>query len=349
MTTNAQDFGTTIPSNTGSLLESVNKVLYNIADRDTWVLKRFLKLTPDTPVVSFHHCWINRPLVGFKDTLNANINNSTTSVVVKSGTSTDPKRYIANQTIIDIEDERMLVTAVSISTTTTTLTVTRAVDGTTAAAHNANAQVLIVSAPPAEGADISRDDSQKGVRVENYTQIFQRALQLSGTSQAVKTVGNENMLSLQARDLIAEIMKELQFTMLHGWRYIDNTNTVRRMGGLKWFAATAGGGGTTTNKGGQLLSAGMIESAIEQYLNLGGDGNKMLMLCSVKQQRMINQLKLARVINGGMTQSEKTLNDMVEAFDFGDRAKVDIMYCTDLRDDELYFLQEDKLEVKPLN
>ena len=54
--------------------------------------------------------------------------------------------------------------------------------------------VKIVGAPREEGFDASRDDSQKGPRLYNFTQIYNRELKLSRTSQAIRVAGKESKM-----------------------------------------------------------------------------------------------------------------------------------------------------------
>jgi hypothetical protein len=142
-------------------------------------------------------------------------------------------------------------------------------------------------------------------------------------------------------------MKELQMSLVHGLRYAnDATNyTDRKMGGFYYWALN---GGQNISNNNSPISAGLIDDVIESYLNNGGDANNLSMLVPTKQQRKLNDLKEARIINGGMSQSETNINNFVESYDFGSRAKVEVILCTDLADNEIYFFDKSKNEVRPL-
>ncbi len=330
-----------------SKIQDINRLISYIANRDTPLLNEFLDLSD--PVKREQHEWINKPLMSFKDTLKVAITSTTaTTITVNGGTATGQRRYIPGLTMLDIADERLLVASViTVSTNYTALNVARNQLSTTPVTAAVNTQVFIVSASPVEGFDASRDDSQKGVKAYNNTQIFKRELILTGTSQAIDTVGNETMLNTQAKELTPEIMKELQYAMLHELRDDGSGTGVRRMGGLKWFAQQTGGINNENMQNAE-LSYALIESVMAQYFDKGGDANKLLMIVPVTQQRKINQLKEARIIGGGQQQSDNAINNFADTYQFGTKGNAKIWWTTDLKDDEIYFVQKDKIRVRPL-
>lgn len=326
--------------------ESINAMLMALADRDTKFLSMFLKL--GDPVDALKYEWVDKTLVGFQDKLGAANSNSTVTTITVASGSNSPKRYIDGVTLIRIDDEVLLVTStITVVTNASSYNVTRAQLGTTASTHANNAQIVIIGNPRTEGFSAGRDDSQKGVRKFNYTQIFERQLKLTGSSQAIKAVGQEPQLNKQAADLLPELMKELQYALVHGLRFAnDATNyTDRKMGGFYHHALN---GGTNSNASQNNLTFSLIDDVIEAYLKNGGDPTKLTMAVSIKQQRKLNELKEARIINGGMTQGESTINNFVQAYDFGSRAHVNVVPLTDLTDSEVYFFQADKVSVHPL-
>lgn len=330
----------------GSKQESINAMIMALADRDTKLLSMFMKL--GDPVDALKYEWVDKTLVGFKDKLSAALSSTTTTVITVSSGTNAPKRYIDGYTVIRVDDELMLcVSTITIVTNSMQINVTRAQVGTTAATHANGSQVLIIGNPRAEGFSAGRDDSQKGSRQFNYTQIFERELKLTGSSQAIKAVAAEPQLDRQAADLLPELLKELQMSLIHGLRFAnDSTNyTDRKLGGFYYWALNGGQNVSANNSN---ISAGLIDDVIESYLNNGGDANNLSMLVPTRQQRKLNDLKEARIINGGMSQSETNLNNFVESYDFGSRAKVQVILCTDLADNEVYFFDKSKIEVRPL-
>lgn len=330
-----------------SKLERVNKMISAIADRDTKFLAMFLKL--NEPVDALKYEWVDKTLVGLKDKLSAALTSSSTTTITVSSNSASPKRYVDGYSLIYVEDEILLVAStITVSTNFSSYNVTRAQVGTTASSHPNLAEVMIYAKPRAEGFSAGRDDSQKGIRYFNYTQIFEREVKLSGSSQSIASVDQETLLRKQMADLLPEIVKELQTTLIHGQRFAnDSTNyTDRKMGGFRYWSGVASA--NNSSAGGAAIDFRMFDDVIEAYLNNGGDGTKLTALTSIKQQRKINDLKEARVVSGGMSQSANNISNYVTTYDFGSRAQVEIISLPDLRADEIYFFQKDKVGVHPL-
>lgn len=329
----------------GGKLEAVHKMLKEVADRDTKFLAEFLNL--NEMVTSNKFEWVDVTLVGFKDTLGAALSTSTgTTITVSSGTNA-PKRYIDGLTLIYIEDEVLLVNStITVVTNASSYNVTRAQVGTTASSHPNASEVMLFANPRVEGFSAGRDDSQKGARYFNYTQIFQREAKLSGTSQHVKSVGDEMKLNVQIDRLTKEIVKELQMTFINGQRYVnDSTNyTDRKMGGLRWAASTYG---TNSDKAGAAIDKNFLEDVIETALSNGADPSKIRMALSTRQQRRINELQENRVIHA-VPQDSGKINNFVKTYQFGSAAEIGIMLVPDLRKDECYFYQKDMISVHPM-
>ena len=336
-----------VTSEFGGRLEDVNKLLKSVADRNTQILSMFMDLS--NPIEAIKAEWVDKTLVGFKDVLSSAISTTNGTTINVAGGTNSPKRYIAGVTLLEIDDEVVLVS--SIITTVTnlvSLNVTRAQFSTTAATHANNSQVIIIGNPRDEGFSAGRNDSQAGVRVYNMTQIFERQYRLSGSSQSVAAVGQETLLAKQLAEALPEVLKELQHAMFYGRRFDGGADfTGRRMAGFKWFC-TQNGGANNEDVGGNALNFGLLDDIIEEYLNRGGDANKLCMFVSPKQQRKLNDLKEARIIGGGQSQSDMTLNNYVNRYDFGSRASIDVILSTDIKNDEIYFAQKDLIKVKPL-
>lgn len=335
-------------SDFGGKLEQVHKMLSEItASGNTDFLNMFLNL--DEMVTNTKFEWVDTTLVGFKDTLKLALTSSVTTVITVNSGTNQPKRYIDGLSLLYIEDEILLVSStITVFTNSSQYCVTRAQKGTTASSHAVvGTEILLYSNPRTEGFSAGRDDSQKGSRLYNYTQIFQREAKLTGTSQHVKAVGNEMKMNVQIKRLTQEIVKELQMAFINGQRYTSDSTLYndRVMGGLRWAAQTYG---TDTNMAGNAIDKTIIEDVIESYLSSGGEPNKLCMAVSTRQQRKINELKEARILGGGQSQSEKNLNNFVNRYDFGSSAQVDVILVPDLRKDEVYFFQKDHISVHPM-
>jgi len=329
----------------GGKLEAVHKMLSAVADRNTDFLSEFLNL--DEMVTSNKFEWVDKTLVGFKDTLGAALTTSTgTTITVASGTNA-PKRYIDGLTLLYIDDEVLLVNStITVVTNASSYNVSRGQVGTTASSHANLSEVMLYANPRVEGFSAGRDDSQKGSRFFNYTQIFQREAKLTGTSQHVKAVGNEMKLDKQIADLTKEIVKELQFSFINGMRHAnDSTNyTDRKMGGMRWAAATYG---TNTDQAGAAIDKNFLEGVIETALSNGADARKICMAVSTRQQRKLNELQENRVIHA-VPQDSGKISNFVKVYDFGSSAQVKVRLVPDLRKDEVYFYQAGNISVHPM-
>lgn len=329
----------------GGKLEAVHKMLSAVADRNTDFLSEFLNLSEMVTSNKFE--WVDKTLVGFKDALGAALSTSTgTTITVSSGTNA-PKRYIDGLTLIYIEDEVLLVNStITVVTNASSYNVSRAQVGTTASSHPNASEVMLFANPRVEGFSAGRDDSQKGSRFYNYTQIFQREAKLTGTSQHVKAVGDEMKMSKQIADLTKEIVKELQMSFINGQRFAnDSTNyTDRKMGGMRWAAATYG---TNASKAGAAIDKNFLEDVIETALSNGADARKIRMAVSTRQQRKLNELQEARVIHA-VPQDAGKISNFVKVYDFGSSAQVQVRLVPDLRKDEVFIYQEGNISVHPM-
>lgn len=326
--------------------ESVATMLNDIANRET-VLVPIIADFSASDVTNIRHEWVNKPLASLKDTLAAAQASTTSTVLTVSATTAAPARYIANVSVLQFGTESMLVTSVvTITATYTGLQVTRGFRSSTPTTYASGTQFFIVGGR-SEGFTANRDDAQYGVREFNFTSIIERQLKLSGTSQSMKTVGDENKIARQVAELTAELMKQLQVNAIWGVRNQNGTNAFdHTMGGLRDYAQRAG---NQIDNGGNAVSTTLFDNIIETYANRGGDVSKMMALVSYKQQRKINELKAARIISGGMSQSESTLTNKVDRYDFNGAARIGIVATTDVADNEIIIFQEGKVKLKPLN
>lgn len=336
-----------IVSEFGGRLEDVNKYLKSVADRDTQILSMFMNL--EQPVHAIKAEWVDKALVGFKDTLASAVSSTTQTTLTVNGGTNSPKRYIAGVSLVEIGDEVMLVSSIITTVTNaTSLNVTRAQFSTTAATYASAKQLIIIGNPRDEGFSAGRNDSQQGARCYNMTQIFERQLKLTGSSQEVAAAGEETLVSKQVDELTPELLKEMQHAFFYGRRYDGGADfTGRRMGGLKYFCLS-NAGNNNQDKGGNAISFNLIDDIIEEYLARGGDANQLCMFVPVRQQRKLNDLKEARIIGGGQMQDDKTVNNFVSRYDFGSKAQVEVILSTDLRNDEVFFAQKNLLSVNPL-
>jgi len=161
----------------------------------------------------------------------------------------------------------------------TSITVTRAI-GSAAAAIPINATLNIISRPKLENNKTFSSEATTPATGFNYTQIFERSVDLSRTSQDVRhyAMGN-NVLAYQEMLRMREIMVELNRAMIWGVRDIGTTSSPRRMGGLLEFA-------TKVALNAALDSPTKINDVAELIVRNGGSAD--LLVCNTDIARKIS-------------------------------------------------------------
>ncbi len=323
-------------------LEDVNKALSAIGNVATPVLMKLLDL--NSPATNYKHEWVDKPVATLKDTIKVAQTTVTVGVLTVNGGTNTPKRYIDGVSVLRIGAEYLLVTStVTVVTNERVLAVTRQYYSTTAASIPVGKEVWIQN-PQDESFEATRNDAQFGVRKYNFTRIFERQFALSGTMQALNTPGNENTMNRQRLELTAEILKELQTAVFHGVR--SESGAKRNMGGLFWYATSGGGNSVSASTlASTIITTTVFDTIIENYANAGGDVEKIMMVCSYKQQNRINALKNGRI---QQMQNDNTLNNQLDMYLYNGNARVKILASTDVAEDEIFVFEEGKVKVIPL-
>lgn len=190
----------------------------------------------------------------------------TTTITVASGDGADkfPSDVATYNTVIRIDQEYMLVTAVS----TDDLTVTRGYASTTAATHAVSAVVHIVSVLEHEGADGKTARARGRSRPSNFVQTFSRTVEVSGVQEAIKKLGGiTSEVDYQIMQAMRQLGLELEKTIVMGVadQVGDGSSTFRTMGGLWHMIAT----NRTSDSGAVDTTA--IEADIRTLWDAGGN------------------------------------------------------------------------------
>lgn len=152
---------------------------------------------------------------------------ATTSVPVDDSTFINIGDIIKNPAT----GEQMLCTAKADSTH---FTATRGFGATSAANIADNQYLLIVGNASAENADTPAAISRDIDTDSNYTQIFRRSMNISGTAQATKYYSG-NLQQRLLRELGMEFAKDMELSALFGEK---KSGTTRVSGGLRPFIST---------------------------------------------------------------------------------------------------------------
>lgn len=229
------------------------------------------------------HSWM-------EDALNANtataaeaIDNSETTLDVASGHGARFRIGTLFKVNRAGSTEVMQVTAVS----TDALTIVRGYGSTSAEDHGAttNHTLQIIAHPAQEGADAPSDESRARTKVSNYTQIFQKGINVSYTMRAVLQAGVADEYTFQVARRLMEVMRELDSALINGISSASQgSDTVyRSMGGIVEFASQSSGNVTTTS---EALTLSVVNDMCKQIWDDGGVPN--FILVGGKQKRAIS-------------------------------------------------------------
>ena len=153
------------------------------------------------------------------------VGSSSTSFTVADGTVFQPGH------VIQIEDEYMVVSAVS----TDDVTVHSRTYGGTSDSHAASTDIDIVGMARLEGDDANYVGLTNISNPYNYTSIFQKAINVTGTQQALDQWGISDELMYQENKAVPELMRNLELQFFHGVRAVGTSSTPRSMGGFETY------------------------------------------------------------------------------------------------------------------
>lgn len=214
---------------------------------------------------SYKHEWLEDELSPRTDAINFTTTYSTvaTTFVVDNGAY-----FVAGQVIFFPRTKEVCrVTGVS----SNTLTVTRNLNADANGFQPAdNDEIVILGDAEAEGATSPTANTVKKTAKYNYTQIFRRSVEITGTLAATKAYGG-NDLQWQRKKSGIDHMRDMERSFFFGQR---NENTggstpVRTMGGIQYYVTT-----NVTD-----VSAALTEATLITFIRTvmtNGAGPKML-------------------------------------------------------------------------
>lgn len=208
--------------------------------------------------------WIEDTMSPYTTTMDeSGFDDSETDLTVASGTGS----YFRQGDIISVENEYMLVTAVS----TDTLTVVRGYGSTTAAAHTTGNTVTLLTRAMPEASDAVTGHTTTTSQPYNYSQIISEAAKASKTALAIKKYGIEDELDYQVSKLFAnngsagKLAQFLQRTFYYGKRVLRSASAYGSMGGFGTFVTT-----NVTNLSSASLQRADIHKKIRDIRDAGG-------------------------------------------------------------------------------
>src|SRR3990167_5097774 len=227
------------------------------------------------------HSWM-------EDSLNANsvelnesgFDSSETDMTVVSTTGVRVGALLRNVS----ESGKTEVVQVTSVDSATVVTIVRGYGSTTGEAHTTGSTWRIVAMPAQEGQDMPADESKVRTKVSNYTQIFQKGINVSYTMRSVLQAGVADEYTFQVARRLMEIMRELDSSLVLGISSVSQgSDTVyRSMGGIVEFASQSGGNTDSTS---EALTLSVVNDMCKDIWDDGGVPN--FILVPGKQKRAI--------------------------------------------------------------
>ena len=167
----------------------------------------------------------------------------------------------------------------------TVFTIVRGYGSTTGEAHTTGSTWRIIAQPAQEGQDMPADESKVRTKVSNYTQIFQKGINVSYTMRSVLQAGVADEYTFQVARRLMEVMRELDSSLVLGISSSSQgSDTVyRSMGGIVEFASQAAGNINSTS---EALTLAVVNTMAKQIWDDGGTPN--FILVPGKQKRVIS-------------------------------------------------------------
>ncbi len=188
--------------------------------------------------------------------------------------------------VIKFGNEYAWVSAVS----TNDVTIVRTVAGTNDTAVATEA-FSIVGMVRLEGDDADYVGLNAIATVYNYTSIVQKALNVSGTDEAIDYYGMGSPFAYQASKAIPELLRNIELQLFHGYRAAGSATVARSFGGVDTFI-----GSNTSAAGGGITKAD-LDAVMEACYGDGGQPNLLVVNQAVAQdlKNLIDTSSFVRV------------------------------------------------------
>ena len=150
----------------------------------------------------------------------------------------------------------------AVNTSTNVITFSRTVKGTNDTATSVET-FQIVGMARLEGADASYIGLNEVATVYNYTGIQQKALNVSGSDEAIDYYGLGSPFAYQAAKAIPELLRNIEQQLFHGYRAAGSASVARSWGGLDVFM-----GSNTVAAGGAVAKSDI--DILQEYIHMDG-------------------------------------------------------------------------------
>jgi len=226
----------------------------------------------ENPATAIKHEWMEDNLRPLTDTVNEALDNSETDVTVLDDT------IFRKYDLVKVDDELMLVTAV----TTLTLTVTRGYAGSTAATHSDQATIEIIAPLAVEGGDAGTARSTVKAGLYNYRQIFEDVVQVSSTLEAIAQWAPGSEYARQLMKTMRVLFIQMDKSLIYGKPYVGTASAPGTLGGLLHYITTH----VTAAAGAQLSEALYRDLLLDIYDDGGNPGCAIMTLKQKQAQNL---------------------------------------------------------------
>jgi len=282
------------------------------------------------PVIGTTHVWYEDEVFAQKSTVTTAATAAATELIVA-----DTEAFRVDS-VAQIDEEMLLVAAVDMPGKK--LTVVRGYANSTAAAIPKDAEIETLFVKGEEGADARQARYKERQRVENYTQIFNDSIEVTGTAQTVAQYGVSDLYGYEKAKKELEVALQLEKALINGLKY--DSGNVRQMKGIRSFIQTNVTQATTA------VTANMLNDISQTVYTNGGfaNGGQYAFIVPAKQKRAISDLQNDKL---RLVQAETSRGQVVDHIvnDFG---QFPVIMNDNLKSDELMFIDQNRVAIKPL-
>lgn len=171
---------------------------------------------------SVEHNWIEDDLIGATFDASTSVSTSV-SILMNSFSAAQVEAMFRTKTLIkpvSAED----IYQVDATDGNSCLEVTIYSSGTHVTHSTSTNKWIIIGTPYADLDDASSDSSQLRSKRKNFTQVFERAVQITQTRKGIDMEAVANELQLQIKYRTLEMKRELDISVINGIAYYDGSN-----------------------------------------------------------------------------------------------------------------------------
>ncbi|WP_425447747.1 SU10 major capsid protein [Dethiothermospora halolimnae] len=282
-------------------------------------------------VNSTKHEWFEDEMYATESTATAAKTDADTEIVVA-----DIEPFRINH-VIRCGEELMLITG--INSGSRELTVVRGYASTDTTPIDSGSKIEVLFVEGEEGADARKARYKARTANQNYTQIFDDTIKISGTAEAVAQHGIADIYEYEKQKKQVELALQLEKAAINGVKY--NNGTKRMMGGIRSFIKT-----NVIDAGDSEITIDMINDLAQKIYTYGGfkSGGRYVIMVPAVQKRKISKLKDDKIIIERKDQSRgQVVNSILT--DFGE---FDILLNNNLHADELLIDDINRIKLMPL-